>query len=62
MQLAQSPPSLPGRQFHLNRAGVWGVALLRVLASREWGIAAAIVIVLLLPALTYMLPLHLYTR
>ncbi|KAI7836341.1 hypothetical protein COHA_009800 [Chlorella ohadii] len=24
-----------GKQFHLNRAGVWGVALLRVLASRE---------------------------
>jgi hypothetical protein len=41
---------------------VWGVALLRVLASGEWGIAAAICLVLLLPAISLMLPLRLYTR
>lgn len=52
----------PSPQFHLNRAGVWGVALLRVLASGEWGIAASICLVLLLPAITHTLPLRLYTR
>lgn len=49
-------------QFHFNRAGVWGVVLLRVLLGREWGISAAVTIVLLLPALVHCLPLRLYTR
>ena len=50
------------QQVHLNRAGVWGVALLRVLASGEWSIAAAICVVLLLPAILLSLPLRLYMR
>lgn len=59
----QLPLPLPASpQFHLNRAGVWGVALLRVLASGEWGIAVSICLVLLLPAITHTLPLRLYTR
>lgn len=49
-------------QFHLNRAAIWGIMLLRVLSCREWATAAAIVLVLLLPACTHSLPLPQYTR
>lgn len=54
------PPFAP--QFHFNRAGVWGVVLLRVLLGREWGISAAVTLVLLLPAFIHWLPMRLYTR
>ena len=56
-------PRLPSRislQFHLNRAAIWCVVLLRVLASREWPVAAAVVLVLALPAVSHWLPHRLY--
>ncbi|EFN55611.1 expressed protein [Chlorella variabilis] len=49
-----------GKQFHLNRAAIWCVVLLRVLASREWPVAAAVVLVLALPAVSHWLPHRLY--
>lgn len=60
------PPDCPLHtalpQFHFNRAGVWGVVLLRLLASYEWALAAAVLLVLLMPLFVHCLPLHLYVR
>ncbi|KAL4858351.1 hypothetical protein ACK3TF_001822 [Chlorella vulgaris] len=48
--------------FHLNRAGVWGIVLLRVLIAREWGAAAWVAVVLLSPWLAQWLPIAVYLR
>lgn len=55
-------PSPCPPQFHLNRAGIWSVVLVRVLMCREWATAAAVVVVLLLPVGVHWLPLHTYAR
>lgn len=51
-----------GRTFHFNRAGVWGVVLLRALTSREWGAAAMVLVVLVLPAVMACLPSGAFQR